>query len=375
MKKNRVLITGGAGFIGSHTADLLHSKGYKIRILDNLSSKTHNGQWPTYLKRDFELMRGDVRYKKHWYEAMRDIDYVIHLAGWMDLTPDFSQFASVNMVGTANLYETIVKNNLSIKKVILASSQFLYGEGEWSCKTHGRVFPGSRKGSDLQKGIWDPLCPKTGCEIKIVYDNSKESHFPHPPNQYSISKLAMENMAMTLGKQYAIPSVAMRYSIVHGARQTVKSAYSGALRIFTLQMLSRQNPTIYEDGKQTRDFVHIQDVANANLAVLESSETAFNIYNVGSGRAYSIIDLAKMVSEKLNVKVNIAPCGKYRIGDNRHSVSSIQKIKKLGWEPKHSEQEAVSDFVEWVTKQDSFANINKTHKSMLNSGVIKNTTL
>ena len=183
----------------------------------------------------------------------------------MDLLPDFSRFFSINTVGTSNLYEAIVSHNLPIKKIIVASSQFVYGQGKWYCKTHKQVFPKDRKDSDLRRGNWDPTCPICGKEI--VVKKNTEDHFD-PPNQYAISKFTQELIALRLGKLYNIPSVALRYSIVHGSRQTVKSAYSGALRQFVLTLLAGEKIAVYEDGKQLRDFVSVKDVATAHLTVM-----------------------------------------------------------------------------------------------------------
>lgn len=370
MKKKRVLITGGAGFIGSHTADLLSDKGYKVRILDNLSPKTHGNKWPSYLKKEYELMKGDVRHKKHWEKALDDVDYVIHLAGWMDMLPEFSQFVKVNTLGTANLYETIVSKNLPIKKVVVASTQFVYGQGKWKCKKHGKIIPENRDDKLLSKGIWDLHCPICGDKMKHILH--EETH-ANPPNQYAITKLAQEMMALTLGNLHGIPSSAMRYSIVHGARQTVKNAYSGALRIFSMQMMNKEAPSIYEDGKQLRDYVHVKDVALANVAVLESEDSNFKAFNVGGEKAYTVLELAKIIAKAVDYKGEIKANGQYRVGDTRHSVSDLSKLKKIGWAPQFTETEAIDEFLSWLKMHTNIKNATKkATENMIKSGVLRN---
>lgn len=370
-KKPLVLISGGAGFIGSHTADLLLKKGYRVRILDNLSPKTHDGKWPKYLDKRIDKVKGDVRIKKDWEKALKGVSYVIHLAAWMDLMPEFSKFFSVNVVGTANLYEVIVANKLLIKKVVVASSQFVYGQGKWKCKKDGIIFPKDRENSDLQKGIWDLKCPK--CNGVISSLPNTEDH-QDPPNQYAISKYVQEMMALRLGKLYGVPSVALRYSIAHGARQTLKNVYSGALRIFVLQLMSGQKPTIFEDGRQKRDYVSVKDIAAANVLAMESKKTEFQVYNVGGGESYAVLDLIKLIAKELKVKnLDLSANGEFRIGDIRHAVSDIGTLGKLGYTPKFSEEENVRDFIKWVrsVKLQDYKALAIAGKRMKDLGVVK----
>lgn len=358
--KSLVLVSGGAGFIGSHTADLLLQKGYRVRILDNLSPKTHNGKWPGYLDQRIEKIKGDVRNKKDWELSLKDVDYVIHLAAWMDLMPEFSKFFSINVTGTANLYEVIVSQKLPIKKVVVASSQFVYGQGKWKCRLDGIVYPKDRQSSDLEKGIWDPKCPK--CNGNVTSLPNTEDH-QDPPNQYAISKYTQELMAIRLGKLHNIPSTALRYSIAHGARQSLKNVYSGALRIFTLQLASGQSPSIFEDGNQIRDYVSVKDIAAANVLAMESPKMDFEAFNVGGGRSYSVIDLGREIAKQLRVKAELKPAGSYRTGDIRNATSSIEKINRHGWIPKYTEEENVKEFISWF-------NSNQHVDSKALSGVI-----
>lgn len=369
--KPLVLISGGAGFIGSHTADLLLKKGYRVRILDNLSPKTHYGKWPNYLDKRIEKIKGDVRRKSDWLKALKGADYVIHLAAWMDLLPEFSKFFSINVVGTANLYEVILENKLPVKKVVVASSQFVYGQGKWKCKKHGFVFPNDRSNRDLEKGDWDPVCPE--CGGTIVPDLNTED-YQNPPNQYAISKYTQEIMALKLGKLYGIPSTALRYSIVHGSRQSVKNVYSGALRTFAIQIINGDTPLVFEDGNQLRDYVSVKDVAAANVLVMKKKASDYKVYNVGGGKGYSVKNLITIINDTVGVKdALIKPSGFYRAGDIRHAVSSVSKLTSLGWRVSRSEKANVKDFIDWI-KANPMANlklIEKTKKSMIRLGVLK----
>lgn len=348
MKKGKVLITGGAGFIGSHTADLLLKHGYQVRILDNLFPRTHFGDWPEYLDSRIEKIKGDVTKKTDLQKALKGVDFVIHLAAFMDLLPQFSQFFTINTVSTALLYELIVTQKLPIKKVIIGSSQFVYGEGRWECPKHGEVFLPPRSLEQLEKGQWNPFCPIGKEKIKPLLN--LETH-QDPQNQYSISKYTQELVGLRLGRLYQIPSVALRYSIVHGPRQSFKNAYSGALRIFTLKMLRDEAPIAYEDGQSQRDYVSVDDVARANLIVLEDKRANFEVFNVGGGKAYTVMELAAIIAKKLAKKNKPKITGEFRLGDIRHAVSDISKLKKLGWQPRVSEEKAVEDYINWVKTQ------------------------
>lgn len=369
MSKGKVLIIGGAGFIGSHTADELFQRSYKIRILDNLSPKTHFGKWPDYLNPKFEKIKGDVRNKSALLKSLKGMDYVIHLAAQMDLMPDYSTFFDVNVTSTALLYELIVAQKLPIKKVIVGSSQFVYGEGRWQCQTDGVVYPKMRVLSQLDKGIWDPVCPQ--CYGKITLLLLKETH-QDPPNQYAISKYTQELIALKLGRLNKIPSVAMRYSIVHGPRQSLKNAYSGALRIFTLKILKGEAPSIFEDGLQLRDYVSVYDVSRANVNVLEHEKANYENFNVGGGMGYTVLELAQILDRVSNIDITLKPSGQFRLGDIRHAVSDISKLKSIGWKPKDNEEGIIKEYFTWVkTQKLGIDYVSLAEKQMKKTGVLR----
>ena len=347
MSKGHVLITGGAGFIGSHTAEELLRAGYEVRLLDNLTPQVHDGTgtWPAWLPKEAEQVLGDVRHADDWRKALRGVDAVIHLAAHQDLLPNFSQFFHVNSVGTALLYEIIVAEKLPVRKVVVASSQFVYGEGRYRCAEDGEVFPDGRDPLRLAKGQWEPVCPKCGGAITSL--PLLETH-AGPKNQYSIAKYSQELMAVALGRNYGIPSAALRYSIVQGARQSYRNAYSGVLRVFTLSNLAGRPAPVFEDGGQLRDYVNVGDVARANRLALENDAANYQVFNVGGSKGYTVLEFAQTVAEVLNV--NFAPnvTGEYRVGDTRHSVSDIYKLQRLGWQPTKTPRESVREYAEWI---------------------------
>ncbi|MDW8343131.1 MAG: NAD-dependent epimerase/dehydratase family protein [Verrucomicrobiae bacterium] len=353
MSGARVLITGGAGFIGSHTAWELVRAGYRVRLLDALCPPVHagDGQWPPWLPAEAERVRGDVRERADWERALEGVDYVIHLAAYQDLLPNFSRFFHVNSVGTALLYELIVEKRLPVRKVVVASSQFVYGEGRYRCARDGEVFPSGRAPERLAKALWDPVCPKCGGAIEPL--PLLETH-ADPKNQYSISKYSQELMALALGRNYGIPSVALRYSIVQGRWQSFRNAYSGVLRVFTMQMMQGRPAPIFEDGRQLRDYVHVEDVARANRLVMESDAADYQVFNVGGGRGYTVLEFAQIVAEEVGWK-GMGPgyelTGEYRVGDTRHSVSDISRLRALGWEPTKTPRDSVREYVAWLRSE------------------------
>jgi len=345
----KILVTGGAGFIGSHTADALMERGHQVRVLDNLQEPTHKNGKPDYLSPDAEFLPGDIRVKRDLESALRGVDVVYHFAAYQDYLPDFSTYYHVNDVGTALLYEIIVEQGLPISKVIVASSQAVYGEGEYRCPECRAVFhPDPRPVEQLRRGLWEHLCP--ACGIPMTYLPAKEETH-NPQNQYAISKYAQEITALHLGKRYGIPTVALRYSIVQGPRQNFHNAYSGACRVFSLCSYFGRPPVLYEDGQQMRDYVDVRDIVEANLLVLEKSEADYRAYNVGGGNGWTVLELARMIAREFGRSTDISPSGKFRFGDTRHALSDINSLNELGWEPRYTPQESVREYAYWLKEQ------------------------
>jgi dTDP-L-rhamnose 4-epimerase len=364
----RVLVTGGAGFIGSHLVDRFLEEGFRVRVLDNLDPRVHPHGRPNYVPRNVDFIQGDVTDRAALLAALHDVDIVSHQAAYQDYMPDFSRFLHVNAVGTSLLYELIVQERLKVKKVIVASSQAVYGEGQYVCSGHGFFQPAPRSQEQLSVGQWDVGCPECDqpAESCLLQEDAT-----NPYNQYAVSKLAEEKIALGLGWLHGIPSVALRYSITQGPRQSLFNQYSGVCRIFVARALNKEPLIVYEDGLQTRDFVHIKDVVAANMRVLESDDADFQAFNVGSSKAVTVLEYANLVREKLSSDVAMNFCGEYRRGDNRNSVSNVDKLKMLGWFPKHDLPTILDDFLAWVDSIGGFpAQIQDADGDMRKAGVV-----
>ena len=365
----KILITGGAGFIGLHTAGALLAKGHAVRILDNFTEPVHLKGRPAHIPKEVESINGDVRNKADWERALHNIDAVYHIAAYQDYLPDFSKFFHVNCVGAALLYEVAIEKKHPLKKVILASSQAVYGEGKYACPRDGAVYyPDIRTKEQLNKGEWDHKCPKCGAILNPqVTDESR----PNPQNQYAISKLSQELIALNLGKRYGIPTVALRYSIVQGPGQSFYNAYSGVCRIFSLAYFFNKSPVIYEDGRQLRDFVNIDDCVMANLLALEKKEADYQTFNVGGGKTYTVLEFAQIARKVFGKEMQPVISGEYRFGDTRHIISDISKLRSLGWEPKYSAQKSIEDYKSWLERQANIRDtLDDTTKKMRNLKVL-----
>ena len=346
MARGRVLITGGAGFIGAHTASKLLDRGYAVRVLDWLQPPIHEpGIRPPWLSPDVELVLGDVRDKDSVSRALEGIDIVVHLAAYQDYLPDFSTFFHTNTVGTAILYEVVVNRQLPVRKIVVASSQAIYGEGRYHCANHGIFHPTIRDDAQLRSGRWEIDCPNCGHAADWQPTDESEAN---AQNQYALSKYTQELVSLSLGRRYGIPTTCLRYSITQGRWQSPRNAYSGICRIFTLRALAGKPLLVFEDGLQYRDYVHVEDVANANMLAIEDARTDYEVYNVGGDVAITAMDYARLVVRVLGGDHQIQVPGYYRFGDTRHIVSDTRKLKALGWAPVHDAEHAIRDFADWV---------------------------
>lgn len=353
----KILITGGAGFIGSHTADALLARGHQVRVLDSLEPPVHpKREPPAYLDPRIEFIRGDVRDEQALLGALRGCDAVYHLAAFQDYLPVFSRFFDVNVTSTALIYELIVREKLPVSKVIVASSQATLGEGLYIDADDRPCLPDIRSDAQLAAGEWE-CRPPAGFRAPLRWRPTDES-VANPQNQYGISKIAEERVALFLGRRYGIPSVAMRYSIVQGPRQSFYNAYSGACRVFCLALHQGQDPVIYEDGRQVRDFVNIHDVVDANLLVLDDPRADYQMFNVGGGVAVTVAEFASQVAAAFGrPDYRPRPSGRYRFGDTRHIFSDISKLRGLGWAPRRSVAESVEAYKGWLAEADSIGDI------------------
>jgi dTDP-L-rhamnose 4-epimerase len=369
----KVLVTGGAGFIGSHTVDSLLHKGYQVRILDNLVSPIHpRREKPSYLDVEAEFIQGDVCNRSDLEKALIGVQSVIHLAAHQGYLPDFTSFASVNEVGTSLIYEIIVANRLPVEKIIIGSTQAVYGEGKYTCDIHGIQFPQPRTLDQLKRAEWNVRCPFCHAPMQNL---PTDENTVNPHGQYAVSKYAQELYGIVLGRKYGIPTVALRYSITQGARQSYFNAYSGILRIFTLRLINRLPPVIYEDGNQLRDYVYVGDVAKANLLALENNTVNYEVFNIGGNQIYSVSDYFQILSEIIGVKGKSNTPGEFRYGDVRHIISDISKAKKINWQPQVPIRSIMREYIDWVFQQpeasdhyDQAEQIMKQKQSIISTG-------
>jgi dTDP-L-rhamnose 4-epimerase len=367
----KILVTGGAGFIGSHTCDRLLSLGHEVVVLDALTPPVHRNGRPAYLSPGADFYQGDTRNRDLMANLLRRVDAVYHFAAYQDYLPDFSRFSDVNVVSTAMLYEIIVTEHLNLARVVVASSQSAMGEGLYRCPVDGAQVPGMRPESALAAGRWDIPCPGCGGPLEI---QATPERISNPQNAYGMSKLGQEMIAINLGRRYAIPTVALRYSIVQGPRQSVYNAYSGACRIFCLSYLLGQPPALYEDGEALRDYVNIDDVVDANVLALTDDRAAGQVFNVGGGQAITTAQFADIVMRQYGSAEPGVVTGEYRFGDTRHTLSDISALRALGWDPRRRPAESVAAYAAWLDGIDDLDGVlAEAHARMRALGVVRRT--
>lgn len=343
----RILVTGGAGFIGSHMCDRLVEDNHDVVVLDALTRPVHRDSTPSYLTSGVELYIGDVRNRDLMANLLRRVDAVYHFAAYQDYLSDFARFTDVNVTSTAMMYEIIVAERLDMRRIVVASSQAAMGEGLYICDEHGEQTPDSRPESALERAHWDLTCPV--CDGPVDMQRTPE-RVANPQNPYGMSKYGQELVAINLGRRYGIPTAALRYSIVQGPRQSVYNAYSGACRIFNLHYLLGSAPILYEDGRAIRDYVNIHDVVDANLLVLTDDRAVGRVFNVGGGVGYTTEELADIVRRQYDSDLVGRVTGEYRFGDTRHIVSDISALTQLGWSPKRSPSDSVAEYATWLAR-------------------------
>jgi len=345
-----VLVTGGAGLIGSHIVDLLLERGYRVKVLDNLEPTTHPNGRPAWVPAAVEFIQGDVRNLDDWRRSLRDVEWVFHQAAYGGFAPEISKMTEVNTSGTARMFEAIRTDGLNISKIVVASSQAVYGEGSYTCPRHGTFHPGLRPLAQLEQGLWEVRCPECGTEASSV--PIAEHVCPDVTGVYSITKYSQERMAIALGKEFGIPAVALRYALTYGPRQSLFNPYTGICSIFSMRILNGLPPVIYEDGRQTRDFTFVRDVARANLFVMEKEEANYHVFNVGTGRATSVAAFARLLA-RLYGRPEIEPSlpGEFRPLDLRHLITDTTKLSALGFVPEYTLEQGLQEYVSWIATQ------------------------
>jgi len=347
--RKRALVTGGAGLIGSHVADLLRRKGWSVRVLDNLEPQTHRKGKPAWIADDAEFIEGDVVDRETITSALRDIDVVFHQAAYGGYMPDIAKYVRVNSFGTAQMLEIIREQNLPVKKIVVASSQAVYSEGAATCPEHGLVFPDVRPVEQLKEGDWSVHCPI--CQAVTISAPTPERAPVGGETVYGLTKIDQEKLVLLWGKQIGIPTVALRYSCTYGPRQSIFNPYTGVIAIFCTRLLNDLPPVLYEDGEQTRDFSFVEDVAQANLLAAESDKLDGLPVNVGSGQGVSIRQVAEQISDALDIHIPPEVNGEFRPGEMRHLTSGTERVRDAGYAPQVDLATGIRRYLDWIRQQ------------------------
>ena len=354
MEKANVLVTGGAGFIGSHLVDALVERGHRVRVLDARVSQVHGeNAAPAYLNPDAEFIQGDVCDRQLVDKALDGIDVVYHEAAEVGVGQsmyEIERYVRANDLGTAVLLEAILERRPQIKKLVVASSMSIYGEGAYSCESCGAVAPQLRPVEQLLNRDWEIKCPNCGKQLSPALTSEEKPLFP--TSVYAVTKQDQEQFCLAVGRSYGIPAVALRYFNVYGTRQALSNPYTGVCAIFSARLLNKNRPLVFEDGEQSRDFVHVSDIVQANLLALETDRADYQAINVGTGRATSIREVSRLLADGLGVDLEPEIVGKYREGDIRHCVADISKAKSLlGYEPRVMLERGIPELLTWVKEQ------------------------
>lgn len=361
----RVLITGGAGFIGSHLADALLADGFAVRVLDALVPQVHGPgrKRPAYLARDVELVVGDVRDPAVVAQALLDVDHVVHLAARVGVGQSMYEivdYTSVNAVGTAVLLEALVRR--PVERLVVASSMSIYGEGLYRDEAQHVRADVQRDPALLAAGQWDPP--------GLVPVPTPETKAPSLASIYALSKLDQERMCLLAGAAYKLPTVALRLFNVYGPRQALSNPYTGVLAIFAARYLNDKPPLIFEDGRQRRDFVHVRDVVAAFRLALTRPQVAGQVFNVGSGRAYEINEIAARLARALHSDLPAKLTGTYRVGDVRHCTADISCARAaLGYEPRVALDDGLADLATWLSDQQAVDGVDAMHDELSRRGL------
>jgi len=375
-----ILITGGAGFIGSNLSLKLIEKGYQITVLDNLSPQIHGDQpdktSPLYLtiKDKVNFIRGTVTSSTDWKKALVNQDVVVHLAaetGTGQSMYEIQKYVDVNINGTAIMLDLLANQKHNVKKVIIASSRSIYGEGKYKSVEKGIVYPSHRLSDDMAKGDFEVKYP--GCTLPLELVATDELSKIHPSSVYGITKQNQEQMIMTICPTLGITPVAFRYQNVYGPGQSLKNPYTGILSIFSTQIKNRNGINVFEDGKETRDFVFIDDVVNATILGIENNNADNEIFNVGTGVPTNVIAVANALIKNYGVDTPVTISGNYRLGDIRHNFADLTKIKsKLGFNVQVSFEEGIKKFTSWVDQQEiEKDNYDQSISEMKGRGLLK----
>lgn len=374
MENLNILVTGGAGFIGSHLVDALIDKGHRVRILDSLVEQVHGPEPPAHLNKSAEFIRADVCDAAAVSAALNGIDVVYHEAAEVGVGQsmyEIVRYVKANDLGTAVLLEEMVKRPSQFKKLVVASSMSIYGEGAYRCGGCNEVvYPFLRSSEQLAAHDWEFKCETCGALLETI--GTPEVKPLYPTSVYAVSKQDQEQYCLAVGRAYKIPTVAFRYFNVYGTRQALSNPYTGICAIFSSRLMNDQAPTIFEDGEQSRDFVNVKDIVRANLLALETDKADYQSLNIGTGRATTVKQIAGLLAKGLGKDIAPEIVGKYREGDIRHCVADISKARKmLGYEPSVTLEDGLAELLAWLGEQEAEDKVESATAELASRSLVK----
>ncbi|MDQ3411917.1 MAG: NAD-dependent epimerase/dehydratase family protein [Chloroflexota bacterium] len=352
-RRPTALVTGGAGLIGSHIVDQALAAGWQVRILDNLQPQTHREGKPAWVPAAADFARGDVRHRRDWERALDGVDVVFHQAAYGGYMPEIAKFIAANGVGTALMLETIRDRRLPVRKVVVASSQAVYNEGAYTCPEHGHFYGTTRPIAQLERGDYAMRCPRCGAAATPA--PTAEAAPTGGENVYAISKMVQERLVIAWSRATGIPAVALRYSCTYGPRQSLFNPYTGVIAIFCTRLVNNLPPVVYEDGGQSRDLIYVEDVARANLLVADDERADGRVFNVGTGQAAAIADLARLLARRLGKEIAPSIPGEFRPGEMRALISDTSALATLGFQPRTELSAGIDRYLAWVGQQGAIA--------------------
>ena len=374
MENLNILVTGGAGFIGSHLVDALIEKGHRVRILDSLVEQVHGASPPAHLNKAAEFIHADVCDAAAVSAALDGIDVIYHEAAEVGVGQsmyEIVRYVKANDLGTAVLLEEMVKRPGQFKKLVVASSMSIYGEGAYRCGgCDAVIYPFLRSSEQLAAHDWEFKCETCGSLLETI--GTPETKPLYPTSVYAVSKQDQEQYCLAVGRAYKIPTVAFRYFNVYGTRQALSNPYTGICAIFSSRLMNDQAPTIFEDGQQSRDFVNVKDIVRSNLLALETDKADYQSLNIGTGRATTVKQIAGLLAKGLGKDIEPEIVGKYREGDIRHCVADIWKARKLlGYEPQVTLEDGLAELLNWLGEQEAEDKVESATAELASRSLVK----
>jgi dTDP-L-rhamnose 4-epimerase len=369
----RILVTGGAGFIGSHLVETLLRRGHTVRVLDALVPQVHgeNAHWPAWLPNQVEKIRGDVRDRTVWIQALENMEIVYHLAAEVGVGQsmyEIVRYMEANTMGTAQMLELVAHGKHAVQKLIVASSMSIYGEGAYRTRDSQIVYPALRSPEALAQRKWEMYLDDSGEPLEPI--PTAEDKPLHPTSIYAISKRDQEEMCLSVGRAYKIPTTALRFFNVYGPRQALSNPYTGVAAIFSSRLLNGKPPLVFEDGRQGRDFIHVRDIVQGLILAMECPEANYEAINIGTGRRTTILEVARTLARKLNLSIEPQIANQFRVGDIRYCFADISKAQRLlGYAPSVTFEDGISELIDWLRQQTAEDRVDKATAELAAHGL------